>query len=216
MNEIKAAIFDLDGVIVDTAKYHYLAWKSLADELNIPFNETDNERLKGVSRMQSLEIILSLGKQKNFSDEEKEKLATVKNNRYVEYIKKIDGTELLKGAKEYIKALKSMGIKTALGSASKNAGLILANTGIADLFDFVVDGNIVSKAKPDPEVFLKAAEGVKIAPENCVVFEDSFSGIEAAKSAGMAAIGVGSKNVLNRADYIIKGLFEAPLNFDTV
>lgn len=209
---MKGAIFDLDGVLVDTAKYHYLAWKSLADELGIPFNEQDNERLKGVSRMASLEIVLSLGDKKDYTEAEKNALAAVKNERYVAFISKTDENELLKGAKEYLIALKNKGIKIALGSASKNAGIILKSTGIEGLFDFVADGNNVSRAKPDPEVFLVAAKGLSLEPCKCVVFEDSLAGITAAKKGGMTAVAIGKPENLTGADYIINGLYEAPLD----
>lgn len=206
---LKAAIFDLDGVIVDTAKYHYLAWHKLADELGFEFRHSDNERLKGVSRMRSLEILLELGKLSGrFSEEEMEQMASRKNNWYVEYIKEMGRDEILPGATECLTLLRKKGIKIGLGSASKNAGLILYNLGIEMLFDAVVDGTRVSKAKPDPEVFIKCASIIGIKPAFCAVFEDSAAGIEAAKLGGMTAIGVGNVKIKQLSDFYINGLQE--------
>jgi beta-phosphoglucomutase len=204
---MKGAIFDLDGVIVDTAKYHYLAWKRLAQELGFEFKESDNERLKGVSRMQSLEILLEVGGI-SCSMEEKRVLADKKNDWYVEYISIIDESELLKGAKEYLIQLKNSGIKIALGSASKNAPAILHSLKITNLFDAIVDGNKVSKAKPDPEVFLKAAKELGLKAQECVVFEDAEAGITAARAAGMMTVGIGSRSILKEADIVVTGLYE--------
>jgi beta-phosphoglucomutase len=204
MNAIKACIFDLDGVIVDTAKYHYLAWKRLADELGIEFTKRDNERLKGVSRMQSLDIILEIG-HKDFDPETKLRLAEQKNKWYVEYIKNMDRSEILPGVLEFLEALKNSGMKTALGSASKNTSIIISSLGIARFFDAIIDGNKVTKAKPDPEVFLKAAEALSTMPDACLVFEDAISGVKAAKNAGMHCIGVGSPDILKDADKVISG-----------
>jgi beta-phosphoglucomutase len=203
----KACIFDLDGVVVDTAKYHFLAWKRLTEDLGIPFTEEDNERLKGVSRMASLEIILGIGG-KNFSPEEKENMAGLKNRWYIEYISKMTPGEVLPGTLKFIGELKRNKIKTALGSASRNTPMILDRVGINNLFDAVADGNSVSKAKPDPEVFLKAAEMLGVDPERCVVFEDASAGVEAALNAGMICIGIGERNILNDADLVVKGLYE--------
>lgn len=200
---IKACIFDLDGVIVDTAKYHFLAWKRLADELKIPFNESDNERLKGVSRMKSLEIILEIGNL-NLDEEEKEKLADKKNSWYVEYINKMKKEEILPGVENFLDTMRKKGIKLAVASASKNTRIILESLKLNDFFDTVVDGNMVSKAKPDPEIFIKAAMILDIAPEESVVFEDSVAGIAAAKKAGMKVVGVGNKEILKDADIVIQ------------
>lgn len=205
-DNMMGAIFDLDGVIVDTAKYHYLAWKKLARELGFEFKEYDNERLKGVSRMKSLEILLEVGGL-SFSDEEKLRLAEKKNNWYVEYISKIDESELLKGAREYLIKLKKNGIKIALGSASKNSPLILKNLKITELFDSIVDGNKVSRAKPDPEVFLVAAKELGLEPFECVVYEDAEAGIAAARAAGMKTVGIGSRDILKEADIVVPGLY---------
>jgi beta-phosphoglucomutase len=207
LDNMIGAIFDLDGVIVDTAKYHYLAWKRLAQELGFEFKELDNERLKGVSRMKSLEILLELGGL-SFSNDEKLLLADKKNNWYVEYISAIDESEILKGAKEYLLKLKNSGIKIALGSASKNALAILNRLNITNLFDSIVDGNKVSKAKPDPEVFLIAAKELGLEPHECVVFEDAEAGITAAKAAGMRTVGIGNRELLMEADIVVKGLYE--------
>lgn len=202
---MKGAIFDLDGVIVDTAKYHYLAWKELAAELGFEFKESDNERLKGVSRMRSLEILLEVGGIE-VTEEEKIKMAESKNTRYVEMLQNLDKSELLEGAEEYLKKLKSEGILISLGSASKNAPLILDKLGITELFDAIVDGNSVSKAKPDPEVFLKGAEMLGLSPADCVVFEDSQAGIEAARNAGCGVIAIDKGGVLTDADKYVKCL----------
>ncbi|MCX7771695.1 MAG: beta-phosphoglucomutase [Clostridia bacterium] len=206
---IKAALFDLDGVIVDTAKYHYLAWQRLAKELGFVFTEKDNERLKGVSRMRSLEILLEVGGLTGkFSEQEMNDMAARKNDWYVAYISKMDESEILPGTVECLKGFRALGVKTALGSASKNAMLILNNLKLTPYFDAIIDGTKTSKAKPDPEVFLLGAKAVAIEPENCVVFEDAQAGIEAAKSAGMKAVAVGKPEDLKGYDRIIKGLFE--------
>lgn len=206
---IQAALFDLDGVIVDTAKYHFLAWRRLADELGFEFTEKDNERLKGVSRMRSLEILLEVGGFTNkFSDDEKADMASRKNTWYVEYISKMDESEILRGTVDCLKGFRALGIKTALGSASKNAMLILNNLKLTGYFDAIIDGTKTSKAKPDPEVFLLGAQAVGVKPESCVVFEDAQAGLEAAKSAGMKAVAVGRPEDLKGYDLIIKGLYE--------
>ncbi len=202
---LKACIFDLDGVIVDTAKYHYLAWKKLAVMMNINFNEEDNERLKGVSRMASLEIILEIGKMK-IDDRKKEEYAALKNKWYLDYIGTMTPDEILPGSLEFISELKNAGIKTALGSASKNTPLILERLGITKLFDSIADGNIVKKAKPDPEVFLTAAQMLGVSPKECIVFEDAIAGVESALNAGMFCIGIGSKKILTNAHLVISGL----------
>lgn len=207
LENIKGAIFDLDGVIVDTAKYHYLAWKRLAADLGFEFTKEDNERLKGVSRMRSLDILLEIGGIKA-CETEKQAMASRKNDWYVEYIKKMDETELLDGAKEYLQKLRGEGVKIALGSASKNAPLILDNLKIKELFDAVIDGNKVSKAKPDPEVFLLGAEEIHVEPAECVVFEDAVAGITAAKLAGMKTVGIGTRETLREADWVVDGLHE--------
>jgi beta-phosphoglucomutase len=202
---LKACIFDLDGVIVDTAKYHYMAWKKLAVMLNIHFTEKDNERLKGVSRMASLDIILEIGNMRP-DDRTKEEYAALKNKWYLDYIGRMMPDEILPGSLEFISELKSAGIKIALGSASKNTPLILNRLGIENLFDAVADGNIVKKAKPDPEVFIMAAKMVGVLPEECVVFEDAVAGIDAALNAGMICVGIGSEKNLKDAHFVVSGL----------
>jgi beta-phosphoglucomutase len=206
----KACIFDLDGVIVDTAKYHFLAWKRLSDQLGINFTEEDNERLKGVSRMASLDIILDIGK-KNLTPEQKLDYATQKNKWYVDYISRMTPAEILPGGLDFIRELKKAGILVAVGSASKNTPDILKRVGILHLFDAVADGNNVKNAKPDPEVFLKAAELLNVNPSVCTVFEDAAAGVQAALSAGMMAIGIGSATILKNAHYVVAGLHEMNL-----
>ncbi|MGG4551377.1 beta-phosphoglucomutase [Paenibacillus humicus] len=207
---LKGAIFDLDGVIVDTAKYHYLAWRQLAQEYGFDISLEDNELLKGVSREQSLEIVLEIGKIK-VTQEEKAKMTEKKNKKYVEYISSITEEELLPGAKEYILHLRDLGIRIGLGSASRNALFILSKLGILSLFDAVVDGNKTTKAKPNPEVFLMASRELGVNPVNCVVFEDSIAGVQAAKVAGMYVVGVGKKEHLVDSDLVVTSLVHMPL-----
>jgi beta-phosphoglucomutase len=202
---IEACIFDLDGVIVDTAKYHYKAWKRLAEEMGFEFTEKDNERLKGVSRM-TLEILLEIGnKKEEYTEEEKIKLATKKNEWYREYITKMEKDEILPGVEGFLELLRQNGIKIAIGSASKNAKTILERIDLIDKFDSILDGTKITKAKPDPQVFTKAADEMNEKYENCVVFEDSQAGIDAALAAGMKAIAVGDPENLKNAHKIIPG-----------
>jgi beta-phosphoglucomutase len=207
----RGCIFDLDGVIVDTAKYHFLAWKRLADQMEINFTEHDNERLKGVSRMASLEIILEIGG-KQISEGEKEKLATQKNTWYIEYISRMTPDEVLPGAREFVEELKRENFKVALGSASKNTPLILERVGMTKLFDAVADGNSVQKAKPDPEVFLVAASLLGVEPRRCIVFEDASAGVEAALNAKMICVGIGSSKILGNAHIVVDGLKSMNIN----
>jgi beta-phosphoglucomutase len=200
-----AFIFDLDGVIVDTAKYHYLAWRNLANALGFDFTEEQNELLKGVSRIQSLEILLSIGKVE-LPGAEKEKLLLQKNKEYLEYVNKMTSKEILPGVNDLLNFLEINDIKYALGSASKNAPLILEKVGLLNRFTAIVDGNDVSKAKPDPEVFLIGAKKLGTKPENCVVVEDAIAGVQAANAAKMISIGIGDLNVLNEADYVFKDM----------
>ena len=211
MHNIKAALFDLDGVLVDTAKYHYLAWKRLAEELSIEFSVEDNEKLKGVSRMQSLEIILELGNTK-LDNERKIQLAEKKNIWYVEYISKLTPEDILPGVIGFLKSTKANNIKIALGSASKNSMLILESLNLTNYFDAIIDGTKVSKAKPDPEVFLKGAEALNVLPSQCIVFEDAEAGVEAAINAGMYCIGIGSKDILKKAHLVLPGFSD--ITFD--
>jgi len=208
----KGFIFDLDGVIVDTAKYHFLAWKNLANGLGIHFTETENEQLKGVSRVRSLEKILAWG-DKTISKDHFMRLMAEKNSEYLAYIDKMDASELLPQVKKTLKYLKDKNQGIALGSASKNAKYIMEKVEITSYFDAIVDGNDVSKAKPDPEVFLIAAEGLQAAPEDCIVFEDSVAGIQAANVAGMISIGIGKASVLHEAKYVFKDFTEISESF---
>ncbi|WP_183566657.1 beta-phosphoglucomutase [Mucilaginibacter sp. SP1R1] len=209
MNDIKACIFDLDGVIVDTAVYHYKAWKRLANELGFDFTEAYNEQLKGVSRVRSLQLILGWGGITK-TEAEQEQLATQKNTWYMEMVNQMTPAEILPGAREFVEACRAADIKTALGSASKNSMTILDKLQITHLFDAIIDGNKVSKAKPDPEVFLKGAQELDVEPKYCVVFEDAIAGVEAAKAGGMKAIGIGDPEVLHEADLVVSGLDKVP------
>jgi beta-phosphoglucomutase len=197
----KAFIFDLDGVIVDTAKFHYLAWKKLANDLGFDFTETQNEMLKGVSRSKSLEILLGIGNI-SLTQAQKEKLMDEKNQRYLSSVESLGASEILPGIKDLILYLKRKNILVALGSASKNAIPLLKSLELFDHFDAIVDGNDVTHAKPDPEVFLKAAEKLNVSPENCVVVEDSLAGIQAANIAGMTSVGIGSPENLYGSDFL--------------
>jgi beta-phosphoglucomutase len=208
----KAFIFDLDGVIVDTAKYHYLAWQKIANQLGIEFTPEHNEELKGVSRVRSLELILQLGKIEA-SQDDKDKWLTQKNEDYLSYLVDMDESELLAGILPILRYLKEKKQLIALGSASKNARPILEKTGIIHYFDAIVDGNDVSNAKPDPEVFLRAAELLKTIPENAIVFEDSVAGIQAANIANMTSIGIGEAKILHEADYIFPDFTHIETNF---
>jgi beta-phosphoglucomutase len=211
MMHTAACIFDLDGVIVDTARYHFLAWKRLTDQLGIHFTEEDNERLKGVSRMASLEIILGIGNRKA-DERQKQEYATLKNSWYIDYISKMTPDEVLPGCLSFIRELRNANIRVAIGSASKNTPMILERVGIRELFDAIADGNNVTEAKPNPEVFIKAAEMVGINPGKCVVFEDAVAGVQAALNAGMMCIGVGSSKILIKAHFVVHGLNEMNLS----
>ncbi len=208
----KAFIFDLDGVIVDTAKYHFLAWQNLAQGLGISFTEEQNEQLKGVSRVRSLEKILEWGN-KTLSEEEFTKLMTDKNEEYLAYISKMDVTEILPDVPRVLDYLISQNQAIALGSASKNARIILDKVALTNKFHAIVDGTNVSKAKPDPEVFLIGAKELGVASENCIVFEDSVAGIQAANIANMTSIGIGDASVLHEADYIFNDFTEIKEEF---
>lgn len=205
-------IFDLDGVIVDTAKYHYLAWKKLANELGFEFTIEQNELFKGVSRKRCLEILLDIGKIE--ADQEQfDKWMVEKNKDYLMYIETMDETEILPDVPKVLNFLKERGIPIALGSASKNAKPILEKVKLLEYFDFIVDGNNVTKAKPDPEVFLIAAKKLNVAPNKCVVFEDALAGIEAANNAGMTSIGIGDEEVLSEADFNFNDFTEINVDF---
>jgi beta-phosphoglucomutase len=206
MKKIQACIFDLDGVIVDTAVYHYKAWKRLANDIGFDFTEHQNEQLKGVSRMASLNLILGWGNVTDKTEAEKLELATRKNEWYTEMISKMTPAEILPGAREFVQSCRDAGIKTAIGSASKNTPTILAKLELLSLFDAVIDGNSVTNPKPNPEVFLKGAEALHVAPSACVVFEDAIAGVEAAINGGMKAVGIGSSELLKEANIVVSGL----------
>lgn len=208
----KAFIFDLDGVIVDTAKYHFLAWKKLANSIGVDFTEHQNEQLKGVSRVKSLEKILSWGN-KSISEDEFMKLMALKNDDYLSYIETMDEDEILPDVTKVLDFLIENNQLIALGSASKNARMILKKVNILDKFKVIVDGNDVTKAKPDPEVFLNAAKNLNCKPENSIVFEDSVAGVQAANIANMISIGIGDKETLKEADYVFKDFTEISSEF---
>lgn len=205
---MKGYIFDLDGVLTDTAKYHYLAWKESAEGLGIPFSLRDNENLKGISRGESLEWILNNGGLA-LTDAEKTDIMHTKNLRYLELIEGLTQADLLPGLPAYLIRLRELGKKVILGSSSRNAEAILKRLGILELFDALVDGNQIHNAKPDPEVFLLGARKAGLDPAACMVFEDAEAGIAAAHAAGMLAVGVGTAAELKAADLIITG-FDTP------
>jgi beta-phosphoglucomutase len=202
---LKACLFDLDGVIVDTAKYHYVAWREIAEELGFVFTEEDNEKLKGVSRIRSLEILLEIGGI-SLDDESKTLLAQKKNSLYLQYVLKMRPDEVLPGAREFLTDCRNNNLGIGLGSASKNATTILNLLQITHLFDAIIDGNKVTKAKPDPEVFLTGARELGVLPQNCVVFEDAKAGIEAAIAANMFSVGIGDPVILGKANFVTSGL----------
>lgn len=199
---IKACIFDLDGVIVDTAYYHYKAWKRLANELGFDLTTQQNERLKGVSRMESLNILLEIGSLV-INDAEKERLAHQKNIWFNDFIERMLPEEIFPGVKNLIDKLKLKGIKVALASSSKNAGTVIRRLQIEKMFEVVVDGTMITHTKPDPEIFLRTSHLIEILPENCLVFEDAEAGVEAALAAGMKCVGVGSFDQLGKANMVI-------------
>ena len=201
---IQACIFDLDGVIVDTAKYHFVAWRRLANELGFDFSEERNEQLKGVSRVDSLNLILEWGG-KTLSDDEKTDWAARKNDWYLELIKAMQPDEILPGVVPFLTSLREQGIKIGLGSASKNARTILTQVGILDHFDALVDGNEVTHGKPHPETFLKGAEALDTSPDHTIVFEDAVKGVKAANTGGFYSVGVGQPEVLHEAMMVIPG-----------
>ena len=191
MRNIKAICFDLDGVLTDTAEYHFLAWKTLADNLGYTFDRDINERLKGVSRMKSLEIILEVNSAEGkFTEEEKEKLAAEKNDIYKELIKKVTPDDILPGVAEFIEKAKSAGMKLAVASVSKNARTVLEGLDLTEKFDYIADASKITKSKPDPEIFLTCAEALKISPQDCIGIEDAAAGIKAINSAGMFSVGI--------------------------
>ncbi|GAB4044193.1 beta-phosphoglucomutase [Spirosoma litoris] len=202
---IKAFLFDLDGVIVDTAIYHYQAWKRLANELGFDISEEFNEQLKGVSRMESLDLILAHGGL-TLSDDKKNELATQKNQWYLELVSRMTSDDILPGVPAFFAQVRQAGLLTALGSVSKNAPMILERIGMSDAFDAIIDGTKISKGKPDPEVFTKGAAELGVSPAECVVFEDAVAGVEAGKRGGMFVVGLGSPEVLTQADLVAPSL----------
>jgi len=201
---IKACIFDLDGVIVDTAKYHFQAWRRLANELGFDFSEADNEQLKGVSRMESLEIILKWGGV-TLTEEQKLEWADRKNEWYKALISNMSPDEILPGVLQFLTQLQSHGIHIALGSASKNALPVIESIGLGPLFEVVIDGTHTTRSKPDPQVFQLAAQRLGLQSDECIVFEDAESGIEAALNGGFYAVGIGRPEVLGKAHWVIPG-----------
>jgi beta-phosphoglucomutase len=199
---IQAFIFDLDGVLTDTAEYHFLAWKQLATQIGIEFSRADNELLKGVDRMGSLELILQLG-QKQLSLDDKLMLAEQKNTEYLKLVETMSPADLFPGVLPLFSSLKAAGVKTALASASKNAALVLQKLCIPDLFDYVADSNRIKNGKPDPEIFLTCAQALGVAPERCIGVEDAPAGVTAIKAAGMYALGIGEEHALTQADLVI-------------
>ena len=201
----KAVIFDLDGVITDTARYHYLAWKRLAETQGVPFDEAFNEHLKGIDRMGSLELILA-SSPRAYTPEQKLALADEKNRHYVELISTMSPSDLLPGAVQALDACRAAGLKIGLASVSKNAFAVLEMLGITGKFDYVVDAAKIAKGKPDPEIFLKAASELGVSPADCLGVEDAVAGVASIKAAGMTALGVGDPAVLAQADRVIPGL----------
>lgn len=205
MSQIKAFLFDLDGVIVDTAIYHYQAWKRLANELGFDISEAFNEGLKGVSRMDSLDLILAHGGL-TLPDEKKADLAAQKNEWYLELVSRMTSDDILPGVATFFSQVRKAGLKTALGSVSKNAPLILERIGMTEAFDAIIDGTRITKGKPDPEVFTKGAAELGVQPDECVVFEDAVAGVDAGKRGGMFVVGLGSPEVLAQADLVAPSL----------
>jgi beta-phosphoglucomutase len=210
---MKACIFDLDGVLVDTAKYHFIAWQRLANNLRVEFTEHDNEQLKGLSRDASLDYILNKGKI-FASTSEKEVWKEQKNNWYLELVNTMQADEVLPNCKELLRDLKSNDVKIGLGSASKNASLILSRVDIKHYFDVIIDGTVTSKSKPDPEVFLLGAKALGLTSAECIVFEDAINGVKAAKTGGFKTIGIGEKEVLTEADLVFPDL--SSLSFEVL
>lgn len=203
MVPIRGCIFDLDGVLVDTAVYHYKAWKRLANTLGFDFTEQQNESLKGISRAESMKLVLAWGGL-TLSAAVREELMAKKNQWYVAMISNMTPAEILPGITTLLEDIREKGIRIALGSASKNAALILLHTGLDRFFDVMVDGQLITASKPDPAVFLKGAELLGELPDRCLVFEDAAAGVEAARAAGMKVIGVGDQQVLAAADLVVK------------
>lgn len=211
MSQLKACLFDLDGVVVDTAQFHYAAWKQLANQLGFDLSHEQNEQLKGVSRMESLDIILEIGKV-TLDDETKRRLAAEKNEHYLALCQQMTPGDVLPGVREFMDQLEAADIRIGLGSASKNARLILKQINMLDRFETIVDGTRITKGKPDPETFLLGAQDFGVAPADCVVFEDAVAGIQAAKNGGMVAVGVGDPAVLAGSNLVITGFDDLALS----
>ncbi|MGM9987463.1 MAG: beta-phosphoglucomutase [Bacillaceae bacterium] len=212
MKQVKAFIFDLDGVITDTAEYHYLAWKALGEELHIPFDREFNESLKGVNRMDSLERILAKGHRENdFTYEEKEALATKKNELYKTFIKQITPADVLPGVISFLKAIKEKGMKIGIASASKNAFEVIDRLEVGEYIDYIVDAATVVHGKPHPEVFMKAADALHVTYKDCVGIEDAEAGIEAINAAGMYSVGVGEAQSMAKANMIVENTSQLSL-----
>lgn len=210
---IKGLIFDLDGVITDTAEYHYLAWKSLAEKIGIEIDREFNEQLKGISRMESLDLILKHGnKEQDYTEAEKEELATQKNEEYKESIKHITPDDLLPGIDKLLKEAKEKKLGLVLASASKNGPAIMENLQIMDLFDGIVDPATLKAGKPDPEIFVRGAEMLGLDAKECIGLEDAEAGIEAINGANMFSVGVGSKESMKEADYAVEDTAQLDLN----
>lgn len=207
----KACLFDMDGVIVDTAKYHFKAWARLADSLSIPFTEEQNEQLKGVSRVDSLEKILTWGGVV-LSNKQKLELMDLKNKWYLDFVEEVSPSEMLDGAHSFLKELKANDVRIGLGSSSKNAVMILEKLGIYELFDTIIDGTKIHFSKPHPEVFQKGAKELGLHPSEVVVFEDAISGVEAAKAGGFYCVGIGDAQILKQADVVVDGLHQVSLS----
>lgn len=211
--QIEAVIFDLDGVITDTAEYHYLAWKTLAEELNIPFSRELNEELKGISRMDSLERILVHGKKNHdFTESEKASLADKKNNHYCTLIQRITPEDILPGIQALISEIKERGLKVGIASVSKNAFTVIDSLRLKEQFDAIVDAKTIKNSKPDPEIFLTAAKLLQVEATACIGIEDAAAGVEAIKEAGMFAIGIGSKQTLSKADIVFESTADLLMN----
>lgn len=206
-----ACIFDLDGVIVDTAHFHYLGWSRLAEEIGVPFTKAENEQLKGVSRVKSLHIILEMGN-KTMPEAEQAVLRERKNTWYRNYVADMTPADILPGVKSFLDSLKAAGIPVGLATSSKNRKLILDSIQLTDYFDAAVDGTMITHSKPDPEIFLKAGNLLGVEPAKCIVFEDAIAGIQAALAAGMTGIGVGKPEVLTQAHQVIPGFAEFSLD----
>lgn len=205
---MKAFIFDLDGVLVFTDRFHYQAWKKMADRIGVYFDEQINNRLRGVSRAESLEIILERWEGEPLSREEKEALMEEKNNSYRELLATMTPADVADDVRRTLDVLKKHGHKLAIGSSSKNTKFILQQVGLTDVFDAISDGTNISRSKPDPEVFIKAAQFLGEEPDNCIVVEDAFAGIDAAKAAGMTGVGIGDAAGYEKADVRIQNFAE--------